>query len=159
MGCAVYSYGVPVVALQEQVQSDLKEAMRLGQAERRDALRLLLAAFKNEQIALGHPLSDDEAQAVIRRLAKRHRESIEEFRRGQREDLVAREQAQLAVVQSYLPLQMSTDEIAARARAAIEETGAHSRKDMGRVMGRLADLRGKADMAEVSRIVQSLLSE
>ncbi len=160
--------------------------MRLGQTERRDALRLLQAALKNEPIEqrrvalqserarLGRELTDDEAQAlaarfvrlsaddemaVLNRMVKRHRESIVEFRRGKREDLAQHEEMQLGVLHGYLPTQLGSDEIIARARAAVAASGARSRKDMGRVMASLADLRGKADMTEVSAAVRSLLAD
>ena len=173
------------MSLHERIRDDLKEAMRAGQAERRDALRLLLAELRNDEIErqrqaleaeqqrLGRELSEQEAQAfaaarpegptdeqvqaVLLRLSKRHRQSIEEFRRAGRDDLAAHEQAQLGVLQGYLPAQIGPDELAARVRAAIRETGASGRRDMGKVMARLADLRGRADMSEASRIAQSLL--
>jgi len=173
------------VALQDRIRGDLTEAMRQGQPVRRDTLRLLLAALRNEQLErgrlaleaeqarLGRELTEAEADAfaaaqggalpesveqqVLARVAKRHRQSIDEFRRAGRQDLVAHEEAQLAIVRAYLPDQPGPAELEERVRAAIAETGATTRKDMGRVMARLADLRDRADMAEVSRIVQALL--
>jgi uncharacterized protein YqeY len=173
------------VSLHERIRDDLREAMRAGQAERRDTLRLLLAELRNDEIErqrqaleaehqrLGRELSEQEARsfaaarpqelmdeqvhAVLLRLSKRHRQSIEEFRRAGRDDLAAHEEAQLGFLQGYLPPPIGSDELAARVRAAIQETGASGRKDLGRVMARLADLRGRADMSEASRIAQSLL--
>jgi uncharacterized protein YqeY len=173
------------VGLHERIRDDLKDAMRRGQPDRRDTLRLLLAELRNDQLdrervlleaeraRLGRELTeqeaqafatgqavgptDDQVQAALLRLGKRHRQSIDEFRRAGREDLVAHEESQLAVIQAYLPQQLDAEELAARVRAAIAETGASGRRDMGRVMAHLADLRGRADMAEVSRLVQALL--
>jgi uncharacterized protein YqeY len=173
------------VGLHERIRDDLKDAMRQGQPDRRDTLRLVLAELRNDQLdcervaleaeraRLGRELteqeaqafaatqgvdpSDEQVQAVLLRLSKRHRQSIDEFRQAGRDDLVAHEEFQLAVVQAYLPRQLGAEELAARVRAAIAETGASGRKDMGRVMARLADLRGRADMAEVSRLAQALL--
>ena len=174
------------MALLDRLSADLKEAIRLGQPVRRDALRLLLAELKKErdehlrlaledqERARGRPLTDEEArafasehgetlsdsdaEAVLRRQVKRHQQSIDAFERGNREDLVAHERAQLDAIRAYLPTRMGSDEIADRARVAIEETGARTRKDMGKVMGRLASLRDRADMGEVSKVVQSLLA-
>jgi uncharacterized protein len=170
------------MSLPERLMADLKTAMREGDRTRVEAIRMLRAAILNEEVELQrqelearqargeavpddaaiprHTLNDDEVLRVVERLVKRHRDSIEQFERGSRSDLVAHERAQLAVIQNYLPQQMSREEIEARVRAVIEETGATSRRDMGKVMPRLsADLRGKADMSQVSSVVQELLGE
>lgn len=169
------------MTLQEQILADLKTAMREGDATRREAIRMLRAAILNEELELqrqelesrlsqGEALSEDtviprralgdeETLRVVERLVKRHQDSIEQFEKGGRPDLVAHEQAQLATIQSYLPERMPREEIEARVRSAIAETGASGRGEMGKVMQRLSgDLRGKADLKEVSRVVQELLS-
>lgn len=146
------------MALQDQLMADLREAMRAGDVERREAIRMLRAAILNQEIEVGHPLGDDEAAAVVMRLAKRHRESIEEFQRGNRPDLVTHEQAQLAAIEAYLPRQMGRDEVEAHVRAAIAATGAASPGDVGKVMRQLsAELRGKADLKLVNQVALELL--
>lgn len=146
------------MTLQQQILEDLKAAMRAGDVERREALRMLRAAILNEEIERQHTLSDGEVLAVIERLIKRHQDSIEQFRQGNRPDLVAREEAQMAAIRAYLPERLTREEIEARVRAAIAETGARGRGDVGKVMQRLApELRGRADLKEVNRVVQDLL--
>jgi uncharacterized protein YqeY len=126
---------------------------------RRDAIRMLRAAMKNEQIELRHPLSEQESQAVVARIAKRHRESIEQFKQGNRPDLVQREEAQLAVVEGFLPEQMSRDEIEAEVRAALATVDVSGPRAQGAVMAALAPkLRGRADMKLVSELVRDALA-
>jgi len=146
------------MSLQERLMADLRAAMREADVPRREAIRLLRAAVLNEEIERRRPLTDEESLVVVERLVKRHQDSIEQFRKGGRADLVAYEQAQLAAIQGYLPERLPREEIAARVQAAIEETGARNRADTGRVMQRLAgELRGRADLKEVSRLVQERL--
>jgi uncharacterized protein len=146
------------MSLQDQLMVDLKEAMRAGDVPRREAIRMLRAAILNEEIELQRPLETAEAERVVDRLIKRHRDSIEQFQRGGRADLVAHEEAQLAVIRTYLPERTGATEIEAQVRAAIVELGARDRSDSGKVMRRLAaELRGKADLGEVSRLVNTLL--
>ena len=154
--------------------ADLKVAMREGDETRREAIRMLRAAILNEEVELQRqafeaggddssvarrPLTDQEAQRVVERLVKRHQDSIAEFRKGNRQDLVDREQAQLAVVASYLPYQLyGRAEIETAVREAIAQTGAQGPRELGKVMGRLSgELRGKADMNEVRQVAQELL--
>jgi uncharacterized protein YqeY len=146
------------MALQERLMADLKSAMREGDAPRREAIRMLRAAVLNEQIELQRPLTEDETLRVVERIVRRHHDSIQQFEKGGRADLVAHEQAQLAAVESYLPQKMPRGEIEARVRAVIVETGARGRGDTGKLMQRLAgELRGKADLKEVSRVVEEQL--
>ena len=146
------------MTLQQQILEDLKAAMRAGDVERREALRMLRAAILNEEIERQHTLSDGEVLGVIERLIKRHQDSIEQFRQGNRPDLVAREEAQMAAIRAYLPERLTLEEIEARVRAVIAETGARGRGDVGKVMQRLApELRGRADLKEVNRVVQDIL--
>ena len=146
------------MSIQDRLMDDLKAAMREGDATRREAIRMVRAAVLHEEKERQRPLNDVEVFQVLQRLVNRHQDSIEQFQKGGREDLVAHEQAQLAVVRSYLPQQMGREEIEPRVRAAIAETGASGRGDIGRVMQRLSgELRGKADLKEVNRVVQELL--
>jgi uncharacterized protein YqeY len=146
------------MSIQDRLMDDLKAAMREGDATRREAIRMVRAAVLHEEKERQRPLNDVEVFQVLQRLVNRHQDSIEQFQKGGREDLVAHEQAQLAVVRSYLPQQMGREEIEPRVRAAIAETGASGRGDIGKVMQRLSgELRGKADLKEVNRVVQELL--
>lgn len=146
------------MALEEELGQELLTAMRAGDTTRRDTIRQLRAALHNEAIASGQPLSPDESVAVVRRLVNQHRDSISEFTRGGRADLVAREEAELAVLLGYLPEDLGRDAIVAAARRVIEQLGATGRSDQGKVMRDLApQMRGKADMRLVSEVVQELL--
>jgi len=147
------------VTLEDTLQSQLRDAMRAGDATRRDVIRQVLATMRNEVIAVGHPLSDDESLAVVTRLVNQHRDSISEFNRGGRADLVAKEQAELEILLTYLPTQLTRDEIVAAASDVMQRVGANSPKDQGKVMRELSpQLRGKADMRLVNEVVQELLS-
>ncbi|MCC7104166.1 MAG: GatB/YqeY domain-containing protein [Chloroflexi bacterium] len=131
--------------------ADLKTALRTGDVARREAIRMLRAAMLNERIELGRELSDEEAGRVVMRIVKRHRESIDEFERGGRADLVATEQAQLAAIAPYLPAQIDEAEIVRRVNEAIAATGAAGTADIGKVMRHLSgELRGKADLKAVN---------
>lgn len=144
--------------IQARLMADLAEAMRAGDTDRREAIRMLRAAIKNEEIERGHPLSDDEVQIVVARVAKRHRESIEQFAQGGRPDLVRHEEVQLAALQPYLPSRMSRQEIESAVRAVIAETGASGPRAQGHVMAALAQrLRDKADLRDVNGVVRELL--
>jgi len=122
-------------------------------------LRLVLAGKKNAEIAKGSPLDEDNILEVIAREVRRHRESITEFTKGKRQDLVVVEEAELAVLLEYLPAQMSREELAAAARAVIEQVAARGPGDKGKVMARLMpQMKGKADGREVNEIVSELLS-
>ncbi len=146
--------------LQDRLLEDAKDAMRKGDKLRRSVLSYLRSAIHNEEITKREPLSDDEVLTVIGRQTKQRKESIAEYRRGNRPDLMAQEEVELAVLQEYLPEQMSEEEIARLARQAIEETGAQDPKEKGKVMGRLMpQVRGKADGTQVNAIVTQLLEE
>jgi uncharacterized protein YqeY len=145
--------------LQEQLNSDLKEAMRQSEQVRRDTLRLALAALHNARIAAGHDLSDDEQLAVIAKEAKQRRESIEEFGKANRQDLVAKEQGELDVLSAYLPDAVSRDEIVEAARKVVQDVGANGPTDIGKVMPVLMQqFRGRADGREVNEVVRELLA-
>ncbi|MGD9146328.1 MAG: GatB/YqeY domain-containing protein [Anaerolineae bacterium] len=153
------------MGLREQLMDDLKDAMRQQDDTRKQAIRSVLAAIKQKETELDSSgqrisLDDDDILALIARLAKQRQESIDEFRRGEREDLVAEEEADLAVLQTYLPQQMGRDEIEAEAREVIAETGASGPRDIGKVMKPLmARLKGRGDGKLANQIVRELLAE
>lgn len=146
------------MTLQERLQEDLKDAMRAGDTTRRDTLRLAISALKRARIDAMKDLGDDGEMAVLAREVKQRRESIDEFRKGGREDLVEKEAAELAILQEYLPEQVSEDQVRERARQVIAETGASGPRDMGKVMPVLsAEFKGRADGRVISQIVTELL--
>ncbi len=146
------------MSLQDRVASDLKQAMRDRDEPRKNALRLLRAAIVNEQVAVGHTLDDTEVLGVIAKQAKQRRESIEAYRAGGRQDLVDEEEAELKVLQAYLPRQLSREEIAQAARESIAAVGAKGPGDMGAVMRDLMPrLKGKAEGSVVNQVVKELL--
>jgi uncharacterized protein len=147
------------VSLQERVQTDIAAAMRAGDGLRRDVLRMVASAAYNVEKRDGHPLSDDEYLAVLSREVKTRRESVEAFRAGGREDLVAREEAEIAIIAGYLPEPLTEAEIAALVEEAVAATGATSPRDMGKVMGWLTPrTRGRADGKVVSSLVARTLA-
>lgn len=138
-----------------KIREDLKEALKQRNQTRTSVLRMLLSEIKNTEIAQQKRLDDDKFLDVISKEAKRHRESIEAFRQGNRSDLVVQEKAELSILMGYLPKQMSREEIRIAARRIIETVGV---KGKGSVMAQLMpQLRGKADGKEVSEIVSELL--
>jgi hypothetical protein len=146
------------MTIKEQVTQDLHNAMRSGDERRKIALRMLLSSIRNAEIAAGKTLDDEGVLGVISKEAKQRRESIEEFRKAGRQDLVEQEQTELDVLSSYLPEQMSRDEIEALARRIIAETGASGPRDKGKVMPVLMNqVRGRADGRLVNEIVTALL--
>lgn len=145
--------------LRARLEADLKLAMRSGDTESRDTIRFLLAAVKNAEIEKRGELSDDDAIALLQRQAKRMNESIEQFRSGNRADLAEREAAQLAILKRYLPAELSDEELAQLARAAVQETGATGPKDMGKVMPLLMQrIAGRADGKRASAAVRAALA-
>ena len=147
------------MSLKERLNNDLKDALRRGEEQRKAALRMALAALHNAEIEAGGELDESAVLGVLAKEAKQRRESIEEFRKGRREDLVAREEAQLAFIEQYLPQQMTRDEIAEAARAVIAQVGAHGPGDKGKVMPVLVNqLRGRADGREINAVVTELLT-
>ncbi|NPV65542.1 MAG: GatB/YqeY domain-containing protein [Anaerolineae bacterium] len=140
------------------LQADLKEAMRAQDRRRLSVIRMALNAIKQEEIDRQVKLSAEEAAAVLMREAKKRRESITEAEQAGRLDVASEEQAELAILESYLPRQLSTEEIADLARAAIREVGASSPKDIGNVMRVLMPrLKGQAEGSLVNQIVRDLL--
>jgi len=148
------------MSLKEQLQADLKDALRQRDALRREVLRLTLAALHNAEIAAGGGLDEGAGLGVLAREAKRRGESIEEFGKAGRQDLVEKEEAELAVLSAYLPQRLSREEIEAAARRTIQESGASGPKDIGKVMPVLMrQLQGRADGREVNEVVRQLLAE
>lgn len=147
--------------LQEQIQKGIKEAMMAKDTVRLETLRAMIAGFTNELVAKGRKpnemLSDEEALAVIARLSKQRKDSIEQFRKGNREDLVKVEEAQLAILETYLPKQMERGEVEKIARAKKEELGVTDAAKKGMLMSALMkELKGKADGGVVKEAVDSL---
>lgn len=127
---------------------------------RRETLRLALNALHNQEIELRAPLDEPGIVAVLQKQAKQRRESIDAFEKAGRADLVAKERAELAVIQSYLPTQLGREEIAERAKRVIADVGASSPREQGKVMQRLMpELKGQADGKLVAQVVSELLSE
>lgn len=148
------------MSLKDQINTDLKEAMRSKDQQRLDTLRMLKSAIKYNEIDAGHELDDQELLAVISKEAKQRRDSIAEFEKGHRADLVQKEQAELAILETYLPRQLSADEIRERARAVIADMGLTGPKSLGPVMKRLtAELKGQADGKLISQVVRDLLDQ
>jgi uncharacterized protein YqeY len=144
--------------LKEQLQDDVKTAMREGDTMKRDTLRMLLAAIKQEEVDERILLDDDGCQRILAKQAKQRKESIADAQRAGREDLAAQEEAELAIIESYLPQMMSRNEIEAVAAEVIAEQGASGLQDMGRVMGQLMlRLQGRADGKLASQIARELL--
>ena len=147
------------MSLQDRIQSDIAVAMRGGDGLRRDVLRMVVSAAYNVQKKQGRPLSDEEFLAVLTREVKTRRESVEAFRSGGREELAAKEEAEIAIIGEYLPAALTDDEIADLVREGIAATGASSARDMGKVMGWLAPrTRGRADGKRVSELVVQTLA-
>lgn len=148
------------MSLKDVLAADLKQAMRERDETKRSTLRLVISGIKYAEVEQGKSLDDEGVVRVIGKEIKKRRESIAEFERGKRPDLVAKEKAELEVLLSYMPKQMSHEEIAAVAQSVIDEVGAKGPADMGRVMPKvMAMVRGRAEGREVSRVVQELLAK
>jgi hypothetical protein len=147
------------MALTDRLREDLNQALRKGDKTRLSVIRLLISNINNAQIAKGAPVDDGDVMAVMNKQARQHRESIDAFRKGNRPDLTAKEEAELAVLLEYMPQQMSREEIVAAARKVIEEVGAHGPGEKGKVMSKLMpQLKGKAPGAEINAVVMELLA-
>jgi uncharacterized protein len=147
------------MTIAEQVEKDLVAAMKAREELRLSVLRMAKTSLKNKQVELGNPLNDDQAIAVLRTLVKQRRDSVEQFRKGGREDLAAKEEAETGILQAYLPAEASDEEIGAAVGAAIEETGASGLPDLGKVMkATMQKLAGKnADGKRVNQAVRAKL--
>jgi hypothetical protein len=148
------------VSLRDRIQADVTAAMRSGDALRRDVLRMAQNAVYLVEKREGRTLGDDEIAAILTREVKTRRESVDAFRKGGREDLVAKEEAEIVILAEYLPEQLDDGAISALVDEAIAATGASSARDMGKVMGWLAPrTRGRADGRRVSELVAAALAQ
>ena len=144
--------------IKTQISNDVKDAMRSKDKDRLAALRLILAAFKQKEVDERIELSDEQSISVLNKMAKQHRDSIEQFGQANRDDLIKKERLELDIIESYLPEKLSEEEVSLLIDEAISETGANSAKDMGKVIGLLkGKLQGQADMGEVSRLIRGKL--
>jgi len=147
------------MTLKEQIQNDMKDAMRAHDAERLSIIRFLLAAIKQREIDERITLDDAQVLAVIEKQVKQHRDSIEQYQQAGRDELVAKETKELNVLQSYLPEPLSEAEIGAIINDAIAEASATSIKEMGKVMSIIKPkIQGRAEISVVSAKVKTLLS-
>lgn len=147
-------------SLKSRLQDDLKKAMMSKDAPRRDAIRLLVSDVKSREIDLRRELTPDEEIRLLQTQAKQRTEAIEQFRKGGREDLVEKDQHQLQVIESYLPQQMSDEELEAFVNDGIAQIGADGPKDMGKVMGHLSkESNGRVDGRRLSEAVRNKLSQ
>jgi uncharacterized protein YqeY len=147
------------MGLKERLQGDLKEALRAHDERRKAAIRMALAAITNAEVAQGGELDDAGVAAVLQKQARQRQDTIDELRTTDRSDLLTKEEAELAVVEEYLPKLLSRDEIAQEARQIIAEVGATGMGQMGAVMRELMPkLKGRADGGLVNEVVRELLS-
>ena len=146
--------------LRDQISNDLKDAMRAGDARKRDAIRLLTAACKQKEVDERKTLADADVVAIIDKMIKQRRDSIEQFEKGGRQDLADTEKFEMSVLLAYMPQALSEAEIAEAVTASIQEIGATGPADMGKVMAVLKPkLAGRADMSKVSALVKAKLAQ
>ena len=146
------------MGLKEQLQTDVKTAMRSGDTGKRDTLRAVMAAIKQVEVDERVTLDDEGVQAILTRLAKQRRESMVDFEKAGRTEQVAAEKFELDIIEGYLPQMMSREEIAAVAAPIVAELGVTDMKGMGQIMGKLMpQLQGKADGRLVNEVVRALL--
>ena len=144
--------------LTEKIRTDMTTAMKAQEKERLSALRMLQSALKNEQINAGHELSDEEALTVIRKAVKQRQDSIEQYTKGNRPELAEKERSEMELLKTYLPPELTDEEIEAGVREIIASTGAQSKKDMGKVMKEAtARYKGRVDGKKIQELVQRLL--
>ena len=143
----------------DTIRSEMTVAWKSGNTQRRDALRLMIAALENARIDLGHPLTDEDTTRVLQKEAKQRRDSITEFAAAGRDDLVAKEQGELDAITDFLPQQMSDEELRAIVQSVIDEAGATSAADLGKVMRPLmARIAGRADGGAANAIAREILA-
>ena len=147
------------MSLKERIQQDVKDAMRAKEKERLATIRLITAAIKQREVDERIELDDEQVLVVLDKMCNQRRESISQFEKAGRDDLIAQEVSELDIIKTYLPEQLGEDEIAAMIDTAMADTGASSIKDMGKVMGQLKPkLQGRADMGAVSALIKSKLT-
>lgn len=146
------------MSLKDQIQQDMKDAMRAKEKARLATIRLILAAIKQREVDERIELDDAQVIAVLDKMSKQRRESISQFEQAGRDDLIAQEKSELEIIQTYLPEALGEDELNALIEAAMQATGASTIKDMGKVMGQLKPkIQGRADMGAVSALIKSRL--
>jgi uncharacterized protein len=146
------------MSLAEQVRTDMTSAMKAQEKERLSTLRMLQSALKNEQINLGHELTDDEAMSVIRKAVKQRQDSIEQYTNAGRTEAAEKERSEMELLKTYLPPELSDEELESGLREIVASTGAQSKKDMGKVMKEAsARFKGRADGRKIQELVQRLL--
>ena len=146
------------MSLREKITEDMKTAMKARETEKLGAIRLLQSALKQKEVDERVVLTDDMVLAIIEKMVKQRKDSIEQYRAGNRPDLVAKEQFEVSVLSAYMPTQLSEAEVAAIIDAVIAEAGATSGKDMGRVMNLLRPkVAGRADMGKLSGLIKARL--
>jgi len=144
--------------LTEQIRTELTAAMKARDAERLSTLRMLQSAFKYQQIESGHELSDEEALTVIRKAVKQRLDSIEQYTKGNRPELAEKERREMELLKTWLPPELTDEEIETGIREIIASTGAQSKKDMGKVMKEAsAKYKGRVDGRKIQEIVSGLL--
>ena len=147
------------MSLKARITEDMKTAMKAKEATRLATVRLLLAAIKQKEVDERVELDDTAVAAVIEKLVKQRKDSVSQYQAAARQDLADAEQAEITILAAYLPEKMSSEETAAAVAAAVAETGASAPADMGKLMAVLKPrLAGKADMAEVSKLVKAALA-
>jgi uncharacterized protein YqeY len=147
------------MTLKERITDDMKAAMRAKDSERLGAIRMLTAAIKQKEVDERVELDDAGVVGIVDKLLKQRKDSIDAFQKAGRQDLADKEQAEVAVLQAYLPARLSADEVAAEVKAIVAELGAKGPGDMGKVMGAVKQrLAGKADMGQVSAAVKAALA-
>ena len=148
------------MSLKDQITKDMKNAMRAKDVARLGAIRLLLAAIKQREVDERIVVDDAGVIATVEKMMKQRKDSISQFEKAGRDDLVAIEAGEMAILQAYLPAQLSDTEVEAAVAAAVSATGAAGPQDMGKVIGALkAQLAGKADMGKVSALVKAALAK
>lgn len=146
-------------SIKNKITEDMKTAMRAQEKERLATIRLILAALKQREVDERIVLTDDDVLGILNKMIKQRRDSITQYEAGNRQDLAQKEAAEITIIQSYLPAQLSNDEIEILIANAIKESGANSAKDMGRVMALIkSQAQGKVDMTVVSNKVKTLLT-
>ena len=145
--------------LKQRITDDMKSCMREGDKERLGTIRLALSAIKQQEVDSRSTLEDADILAILDKMAKQRRESIEQFEKAGRDDLASKEKDELKVIQTYLPSQLSDEEIASIIDEAIQTTRAQTMRDMGKIMGIIKPkMQGRADMSAVSALIKSRLS-
>jgi uncharacterized protein len=147
-----------MAALTDKVRADMTAAMKAQEKERLSTLRMLQSALKNEQINVGHELSDEEAMSVIRKAMKQRQDSIEQFTNAGRTEMAEKERVEMELLKTYLPAELTAEEVESGVREIIAATGAQSKKDLGKVMKEAtARFKGRVDGKKVQEVVSRLL--